>query len=654
MALPIHLIKRHLAKRRNPSRKKLDELQHVPVGTFNIGDRVRYDYVGPCVIVRKAQNHSIILRGEANNKLYRVASTLLVAGLPPLEKKPAASDLVYRPSAIATKPKEVQKQEDVAPNFSKFSPQQLRNAQHALTMRAAAEKEAGDTEKHRKTTWLLGHLEAHNKKNAMRESAENSVLTDEQCNALIGQWLGESMSENNTSMNTKVQVIKGPKSILNKIGYVTEARKSGEHKKMFTVVYEDSSGNEHTIKLPGSSLRIMKNTDAALAEQATAVGNNINYVYSQMCDLAMKAATGPTEMEEDIDLTKMTTGALQKHYAANQANANQSPTFAAHLARVKRELNNRKFATESTAGKKAPTEKQVQTAKDRYDGMGLRIERARASVGFARGSGKIGELQQKKGDLYAAYMALKREYDEAKKETALKENTLTLPELRSKQKQLQQIQMRTDLSSEQKAKLQRLKLNLYSQARECGLGDYIAEEMSMGDYRHKRQTLQQIQMDPDTAKDPMLKKAVMIRLAKLKAEAAGLEIMEDDQQLEVGDRVIVTGKVQFEGCKGAIDQFGSGNAFVVVDLDDHGKHSFQTSDVSADADFEIDEDFAGFMKGVKRSLNGKPSAEDLKRKHHDRGAEELANGDRSEAMKHFDRYLKVADVVNTAKNQTKE
>ena len=61
-------------------------------------------------------------------------------------------------------------------------------------------------------------------------------------------------------------------------------------------------------------------------------------------------------------------------------------------------------------------------------------------------------------------------------------------------------------------------------------------------------------------------------------------------QLEVNDDVIITGPVEFEGATGIIDSFGRDKRFVVVNLYNHGKHSFHSSDVEgndyADSDQE--------------------------------------------------------------------
>lgn len=67
-------------------------------------------------------------------------------------------------------------------------------------------------------------------------------------------------------------------------------------------------------------------------------------------------------------------------------------------------------------------------------------------------------------------------------------------------------------------------------------------------------------------------------------------VAEDAERLSVGDDVIITGNVRFKGATGVIDSFGRDNHFVVVNLYNHGKHSFHSSDVSeneyADSDDE--------------------------------------------------------------------
>jgi hypothetical protein len=76
----------------------------------------------------------------------------------------------------------------------------------------------------------------------------------------------------------------------------------------------------------------------------------------------------------------------------------------------------------------------------------------------------------------------------------------------------------------------------------------------------------------------------------LNRESTNQGMAEDAEQLNVGDDVIITGDVQFNGATGVIDSFGRDNRFVVVNLYNHGRHSFHSSDVSyndyADSDDE--------------------------------------------------------------------
>ena len=69
-------------------------------------------------------------------------------------------------------------------------------------------------------------------------------------------------------------------------------------------------------------------------------------------------------------------------------------------------------------------------------------------------------------------------------------------------------------------------------------------------------------------------------------------IKEDAEGLNIGDPVIITGNVEFKGATGDIVDFGSGNRFVVVNLYNHGKHSFHSSDVSYNEYADSDEEEA--------------------------------------------------------------
>jgi hypothetical protein len=79
-----------------------------------------------------------------------------------------------------------------------------------------------------------------------------------------------------------------------------------------------------------------------------------------------------------------------------------------------------------------------------------------------------------------------------------------------------------------------------------------------------------------------------------------LKMRENAEELNIGDPVIITGDVEFKGKTGDIDSFGDMKRFVVVDLYNHGKHSFHSSDVSyndhADKEDDLDEDMYQYNK----------------------------------------------------------
>lgn len=61
------------------------------------------------------------------------------------------------------------------------------------------------------------------------------------------------------------------------------------------------------------------------------------------------------------------------------------------------------------------------------------------------------------------------------------------------------------------------------------------------------------------------------------------DVTEDSNNysdLNIGDPVIITGKVQYNGSTGEVTDFDNTKSFVVVNLYNHGKHSFHFTDVS--------------------------------------------------------------------------
>jgi hypothetical protein len=87
----------------------------------------------------------------------------------------------------------------------------------------------------------------------------------------------------------------------------------------------------------------------------------------------------------------------------------------------------------------------------------------------------------------------------------------------------------------------------------------------------------------------------------------GHRLKENAERLSIGDPVIITGNVEFEGKTGDIDSFGDGQRFVVVNLYNHGKHSFHSSDVSynehADHEHEDDMDESLYQYNQEDPMN---------------------------------------------------
>ena len=75
------------------------------------------------------------------------------------------------------------------------------------------------------------------------------------------------------------------------------------------------------------------------------------------------------------------------------------------------------------------------------------------------------------------------------------------------------------------------------------------------------------------------------------------EVEENAEELNVGDPVIITGNVEFEGTTGEIVEFGQGKRFVIVNLYNHGKHSFHSSDVEYNDHADLDEAGYGRNRG---------------------------------------------------------
>lgn len=82
----------------------------------------------------------------------------------------------------------------------------------------------------------------------------------------------------------------------------------------------------------------------------------------------------------------------------------------------------------------------------------------------------------------------------------------------------------------------------------------------------------------------------------------GENIDENAEELNIGDPVIISGNVQYNGATGEIADFGRNKAFVVVNLYNYGKHSFHSSDVEFN-------DYAGSDNEEAHAYDSDPMAQ---------------------------------------------
>ena len=119
----------------------------------------------------------------------------------------------------------------------------------------------------------------------------------------------------------------------------------------------------------------------------------------------------------------------------------------------------------------------------------------------------------------------------------------------------------------------------------CVPAESVAEAQT--DYQKRRQR----ERDVDAGKPvkPPPKNPQNDYFARRKKERYMAEgVMYGAENLHVGDDVVISGDVNLKGATGVIDSFGQDKRFVVVNLYNHGKHSFHSSDVSAN-DHDNDE-----------------------------------------------------------------
>jgi hypothetical protein len=94
--------------------------------------------------------------------------------------------------------------------------------------------------------------------------------------------------------------------------------------------------------------------------------------------------------------------------------------------------------------------------------------------------------------------------------------------------------------------------------------------------------------EEEKEKDRVVARALLQAIRGPQQQGVAEGVMYGAENLNVGDDVIISGDVELNGATGVIDSFGQDKRFVVVDLYNHGKHSFHSSDVSAN-DYDNDE-----------------------------------------------------------------
>ena len=86
--------------------------------------------------------------------------------------------------------------------------------------------------------------------------------------------------------------------------------------------------------------------------------------------------------------------------------------------------------------------------------------------------------------------------------------------------------------------------------------------------------------EEEKEKDRVVARALLQAIRGTQQQGVAEGVMSGAEELNIGDPVVITGNVEFEGTTGEIAEFGRDKRFVVVDLYNHGQHSFHSSDVS--------------------------------------------------------------------------
>lgn len=323
-----------------------------------------------------------------------------------------------------------------------------------------------------------------------------------------------------------------------------------------------------------------------------------------------------------------------------QLTAKADKRFGGIMTATKKQFMNdtKQPVTEAT---KVPTAKQVEAAKAKYDGFGLKIENAKKKAGYARGTGVVGDLQRKQGQAYDAYRALKTARENGLSESALVEldtstyqnyiKTVANKPATSYRKAVKQVM--ATRSAKEKIRQQEVDAKARSQGdprvkQEKSIFPHDVDHMNGPIIRNHSMATDNVQVDNlrdweravnsinsklfddeceyvSNARGKFIRAPSGAIVATWNARTqqgwfnsrgqAVRPIHEgvDAAALHVGDPVRIVGNVQGAGETGVFVDAGVDGKFVVIRLDsDDTKHSYHSSDVEYyEGDGEDEDDY---------------------------------------------------------------
>lgn len=140
----------------------------------------------------------------------------------------------------------------------------------------------------------------------------------------------------------------------------------------------------------------------------------------------------------------------------------------------------------------------------------------------------------------------------------------------------------------------------------ASLADYLksAEE----DIKQDKDLIAKKKQDLDLKKKE-LKDLELQAKTQEEVEEAIPDTLEEDQELQIGDPVEIIGDVQFSGATGEIVDFGQRSNFIIVNLYNHGTHSFNAANVEYNqyADDEDADEYGEYEDDLDEDPNQTPA-----------------------------------------------